>query len=173
MDRIKEMKEFLQDAEEILLQQRIDKIKLICMSEENTRREIQTIIDGMTMERTGGCIVVSCLRSSYITGSHEFGIAYYADEPFVDEEPDCVYYNLGLLFEGIEDDLQYMNKELRNKYIRIMASEKEELRRWFMDKIYMRLGVVFKPIIKDMQNKRNIDIFYGNYMGELELIGQM
>ncbi len=84
-----------------------------------------------------------------------------------------MYYNLGSLFEGIEDDLQHMNKELRNKYIRIMASEKEELRRWFMDKIYMRLGVVFKPIIEDMQNKRNIEIFYGNYMDELELIGQI
>ncbi len=168
MDRIKEMKEFIQDTEQVLLKERIDKIKIICISEENMKREIQVIIERLTMRKKGGCIVISFLRSSYITDSHEVCIAYYTDEPFVEDEPDCGYYSLHSFFEGIENDLQYMIKELRNKYIRIMSSEKEEIRRWFMDEIYTRLGIVFKAILVDMQTKEDIDVFYGNYMDELE-----
>lgn len=167
MHRINEMKEYIKETEEILLKERIDKIRLICMNEENIKRGILTIIEDLTIGKTGGCIVISFLRSSYITGSYEFCIAYYTDEPFVEEEPDCGYYSLHLLFEGIEDDLQYMIKELRNKYIRIMTFEKEEMRRWFMDEIFTGLGIVFKSILVDMQAKEDIEIFYGNYMDEL------
>lgn len=170
MDRIKEMKDFLHDTEEILVKERIDKIKMICMREENIKKEIQTIVDKLTMGKAGGCVAISFLRSSYITGSHEVCIAYYMDEPFVEENLDCEYYSLRPFFEGIEDELQYMIKELRNKYIRIMASEIEEIRKWFMDEIYTRLGSTFKMMLADMQVEEDINVFYGNYMDELELL---
>ena len=170
MDRVKEMKEFLHDTEEILLKERIDKIKIICMRKENIKKEIQTIVDRLTMGKTEGCIAISFLRSSYITGSYEVCIAFYMDEPFVEENPDCKYYSLRLFFDGVEDELQYMIKELGNKYIRITASEKEEVRRWFIDEIYTGLGIVFKMMLVDMQIKEDIDVFYGNYMDELELL---
>lgn len=168
MDRIKEMKDFLHDTEEIMVKERIDKIKIICMREENIKKEIQAIVDRLSMGKTGGCIVISFLRSSYITCSHEVCIAYYLGEPFVEENPDCEYYSLRPFFDGIEDELQYMIKELRNKYIRIMASEIEEIRRWFMDEIYTGLGIIFKSILADIQDKSDIAVFYGNYMDELE-----
>ena len=117
--------------------------------------------------------MISFLRSSYITESHEFYIAYYFDEPFVEEEPDSRYYDLGLLFEGIDNDLECMNKELGKKFIRILSSEKEEIRRWFVDNIYIGLGKSFKLLFEDIQPQRNLEVFYGSYMGELELIGKV
>ena len=170
MDRINEMEEFLQEAEEILLKERMDRIKSICMNEKDIKEEVLTIVKELAAERTEGCIVISFLRGSYVTGSHEFCIAYYEDEPFVEEEPDSRFYSLRLLFEGIEDDFIRMNKELGNKYIRIFASEKEEIRRWFMEKIYMRLGEILKLIFEGVQTDKNLDIFFGNYMGELDKV---
>lgn len=66
MDRIKEMKDFLHDTEEILVKERIDKIKMICMREENIKKEIQTIVDKLTMGKAGGCVAISFLRSSVV-----------------------------------------------------------------------------------------------------------
>lgn len=47
---------------------------------------------------------------------------------------------------------------------------KEEIRRWFLCNIYMQLGSVFKIIFKDVQSQKILDVFYGYYMGELELL---
>ena len=72
-------------------------------------------------------------------------------------------------FEGIEKIFN-ISKELENKFIRILASEKEEIRRWFLCNIYMQLSSVFKIIFKDVQSQKILDVFYGYYMGELELL---
>lgn len=136
-----------QDVDEIytdLLEKRMDKIQSVCRNEEKVKEELFEIIGELAEGKEAGSIVISFLRSSYITGSHEFYIAYYFDEPFVEEEPDSRYYSLGLLFEGIDNDLDCINKELGKKYIRIMSSEKEEIRRWFVNNIYIRLGKIFK-----------------------------
>lgn len=173
LERIKEMKNFLECTEEDLLKKRMDKIQSICRNEEKVKEELHEIIEELTEGKEAGSIVISFLRSSYITESHEFYIAYYFDEPFVEEEPDSRYYDLGLLFEGIDNDLECMNKELGKKFIRILSSEKEEIRRWFVDNIYIGLGKSFKLLFEDIQPQRNLEVFYGSYMGELELIGKV
>lgn len=165
MDRIEEMKDFLHDAEECILEERIQRMKACCKSHESIKQEIVYIIDGVIMNRQEGYVVISYLRSSYITGSHAFYIAQYADEPFVEEEPDSVYYSMGSLFEGVEEDYRRLHKLLESKYIRIMASEKEEVRRWYMDNIYSKLYEVFKLLLADTKYK---NIFYGSYMDELK-----
>ncbi len=167
MDRIGEMKEYLYDVEESMLEERISMMKACCRNHENIRQEITHVIDGVTMNRVDGCVVISYLRSSYITGSHAFYIAQYADEPFVEEEPDSVYYSMGLLFEGVEADYRSLIKLLSEKYIRIMASEKEEVRRWYMEHIYRKLYEVFKLLLADTRYK---NIFYGSYMDEVKAL---
>lgn len=167
MDRIEEMKEFLRDMEEGMLEERIHRMKAYCKSHENIRQEISYIIDGVIMNRQEGCVVISYLRSSYITGSHAFCIAQYADEPFVEEEPDSLYYSMSALFEGVEDDCQKLNKALQSKYIRIMASEKEEIRRWHMQHIYSKLYEVFKLILANTKYK---NIYYGGYMDDVQAL---
>ena len=173
MDRINEMKKFLYNIEESLRKEWISKIKRICMNDKMIKEEIVNIVKELTAGRETGCIVLSFLRSSYITGSHELYIAYYSDDPFVEEEPDNRYYGLHSFFEGIEKILQCMNKELENKYIRILASEKEEIRRWFMCNIYMQLGSAFKMIFEDIQSQESLYVFYGNYLGELDILGKI
>ncbi len=167
MDRIEEMKDFLRDTEEWMLEERINMMKAYCKSHENVRQEIAYIIDGVIMNRQEGCVVISYLRSSYITESHAFCIAQYTDEPFVEEEPDSMYYSMRALFEGIEDDYKKLNKLLGSKYIRIMASEKEEIRRWYMEHIYAKLYEVFKLILADTKYK---NIYYGGYMDEVQAL---
>lgn len=39
-----------------------------------------------------------------------------------------------------------------------------------MGKIYMRLGEVLKLLFEGVQTDKNLDIFYGNYMGELDKV---
>lgn len=168
MDRIEEMKIFLQEAEVSLLEERIKKIKSRCINNKKLKQEIMILIEGVVMERIEGCVVISYLRSSYVTGSHEFYIAYYANEPFVEEEPDSIYYGMRLLFDGVEDDLECLIKLLENKYIRIMASEKEEIRRWYIQQIYRKFYEVFKLLLTDMQKEKCGNIFYGSYMGEIK-----
>lgn len=165
MDRIEEMKDFLHDAEKGILEERIRTMKAYCQDHKNVSQEIACIIDGLIMERETGCVVIAYLRSSYITGSHAFYIAKYADEPFVEEEPDSVFYSMGSLFGGVEEDYKRLHKLLEGKYIRIMASEKEEVRRWYMEHIYCKLYEVFKLLLADTKYK---NIFYGSYMDELK-----
>ena len=167
MDRIEEMKDFLRDAEKGMLEERIRMMKAYCKSHENIRQEIVYIIDGVIMNHQDGCVVISYLRSSYITGSHAFCIAQYTDEPFVEEEPDSMYYSMRVLFEGVEDDCKKLNKLLESKYIRIMASEKEEIRRWHMEHIYSELYDVFKLMLADTKYK---EIYYGGYMDEVRAL---
>ncbi|MCX4352343.1 MAG: hypothetical protein OSJ60_11970 [Lachnospiraceae bacterium] len=173
LERIKEMKEFLENSEEDLLMKRIDKMQSVFRNEEKLKKELLETIEELAEEKENGCVVISFLRSSYITGSHDFYIACYSDEPFVEEEPDSRYYSLGLLFEGIESDMDCMNKELEKKYIRILSSEKEEIRRWHIDNIYRRLGEILQLLFEDMLPQRGLDVFYGCYMDELELIGKI
>jgi len=66
-----------------------------------------------------------------------------------------------------------MNKELEKKYIRILSSEKEEIRRWHIDNIYRRLGEIMQLLFEDMLPQRGLDVFYGCYMDEFELIGKI
>lgn len=52
----------------------------------------------------------------------------------------------------------------------LTISEVSTIRRWLMGKIYMRLGEVLKLLFEGVQTDKNLDIFYGNYMGELDKV---
>ena len=77
------------------------------------------------------------------------------------------------LLHGVEQDLENMNGKLRQKFIRIMASEQEEIRRWYMDEIYRRMGGVFRKEWGNREKEGQVDIFYGNYMDSVERVGQV
>ncbi len=48
MDRIGEMKEYLYDVEESMLEERISMMKACCRNHEKIRQEITHVIDGVT-----------------------------------------------------------------------------------------------------------------------------
>lgn len=172
--RVNDMKSYLQPEVENLLKARDKKIMDIYMNDQmNIKNNLETILQGLVLGNQEGCIVISYARSSYITQSSLFLISYYVKEPFLEEEPDCFYYDMGPFFEGMEDDWLALNHKLEEKFVRIFSSEKEEVRRWYMGQIYINCSHVFRAVIDDMKAEKNKDIFYGGYMEDLELIGRI
>ena len=84
-------------------------------------------------ENGEGRLVISWLRSSYKTESCAFYIAYYLDDPFVEEKMDSACYSMKILLDGIGEDLEFMGKKLRKKFVHVMSPETEEIRRWYME----------------------------------------
>ncbi|MDE6951980.1 MAG: hypothetical protein K2P64_13855 [Lachnospiraceae bacterium] len=171
MNRAEEMKEFLQETKESLLKKRLVIIEDFCRKKGISKvEEIQAIVQGLLWNQREGCIVISYLYSSVITGSHEFFIAIYSGAPFVEEEPDGVYYSLNFCMQEAEEDVWLMNRVLKEKFVRVLNSEKEIIRRWYILQVYGKLAVIFKLILKDIKEESGIDIYFGSYMGETELI---
>ncbi len=174
LDRLEEMKEYLGQEKEQLLMQRMEEAgRRFGDKGCGCKADLEVIIKGLAMGRAEGSVVIASLRSGYITGDGEFYVAYYADPPFVEEEPDSVCYSMKELLHGVEQDLENMNGKLRKKFIRIMASEQEEIRRWYMDEIYRRMGGVFRKEWGNREKEGQVDIFYGNYMDSVERVGQV
>lgn len=119
-------------------------------------------------------IVITWLRSSYITGSHKFRIAAYEEEPFVEEEPEHIYFSLDFFFDFVEDDMHLFLKHLQKQYIHIFKSEIEEMRRYYMEQLYKRCIHFFCNAV-DVSGQEGdsgrITVFFGEEMGELVEIG--
>jgi len=171
--RTRQMIETLEIGKEFPFDERIKKIEELFIGnrdciQDNFINSLKRLASG----REKGQLVISFLRSSYVLNSHEIYIAYYEKEPFVEEDPDCVYLSLKLLFQGIERDLKQMDQNLHKKFIRIFQGETEEIRRWYMNKIYTNLGYILSKVVNSGQKTNGIGIYYGEFMGILESIGE-
>lgn len=168
------MQEFLEDKLIFLLGRRIDKVRELYI--ENTysiRNDLEMTLKELAADKKKGSLVISFLRSSYISGSHEFYIAYYEGEPFVEEEPDCIYFSMKNAFSGIEKDWHEMDEDLYHNYIRVFAGEKEEIHRWYMERIYIALESIMRMVIEKMQKSKGVNVYYGGYMEEVKIIGSI
>ena len=173
-NRLAEMKEFLREDVESLRRERRKKMDAIYAgSGQGIKNDLEAVLKGFAVENEEGRLIISSLRSSYITGSFDFYIAFYADEPFVEEEPDSVCCSMKFLLEGIGEDLECMEKKLRKQFIRVMSSEVEEIRRWYMEEIYGEFEGIFRRLLEDMKEERHVDVFFGSYMDRLEAIGRV
>lgn len=171
MERLQQMKDLLKETEEMLLEQRIKKMNLLCHNNQNNvKTNCICALSGLALEREDVKIVISYLRSSYITESHKFFIACYVDEPFMEEEPDCIFLDLQCLFIDVDEDLRIMNKELEGQLVQIFSSFKEEIRRWYMQHLYEKMENIFKRIIEEAEETKNKQIYFGGYMEELSLL---
>ena len=111
------------------------------------------------------------MRSSYIANSHEFYIAFYEEEPFVEEEPDCIYFRMKEVFDGLEEDWRELDEALHQHFIRIISGEKAEIHRWYTERIYQALDRIMKETVENMGKDKGISVYYGGYMEELKAIG--
>lgn len=171
MDRIEQMKDFLKEMIEEILEKRI---QFIAAAYEKDEKEKQKLIEALKefMKGKKGFLYISYLRSSYIIENNQFQISFFQEKAFVEEDPESIYYNLKLPLKDIEGDIDYLNVQLRKQYIRISLGELEEIRRSYMEKLYQGLGEIFNLILKT-NAKDNIPIYFGEYMGETIQIGEL
>lgn len=173
MDRIDQMKEILAEKKNLLVNNRINKMEKAYLDNIcNIKVDLEKALRKLTLGKEGGRLVISFLRSSYIVNSHEFYIAYYKGDAFVEEEPECIYFSMQPLFSGIEEDLKEITDELHGKFIRVLSAEKEEACRWYMEHIYSQFIYVMETAVNCMEIKSGIDIYYGGYMDRVNLLGK-
>lgn len=111
LERVDAMREYLQEAPEdvrldVIVERRLGTIRT------EFAKAVETPVRKLVGGKTGGMVVIAYLRSSIVTGSHVFCIAYYKGEPFVEEEPERVYLDLRGVFKDAEADCMEMNRIL-------------------------------------------------------------
>lgn len=116
-------------------------------------------------------LVISCLNSSIITGKNAYQIAWYNEEIYVDPYPPCTYYAPEFLFYEIQRDIEEIKRFLNQNFIRVMDYEMEEVRRKYMKNVYF-LGKDFMVSLIRENGKQNIKIWFGEYMKDVECIGE-
>lgn len=134
-------------------------------------KAVEEPVRNLLEQKTDGAVVVSYLRSSIVTGSHEFYIAYYNGKPFVEEEPEGMYLGLRHIFVDAETDCMEIIRILGKRFVRLLDSEKEELRRWYLNLLYERLGMVAEPQAGEDHAVVQIPVLYGGYMEKLHPMG--
>lgn len=168
------MQELLEDKLIFLISRRMDKIRTLYIENTfNIRNDLEIALKKLAADKTDGSLVISFLRSSYILNSYEFYIACYEGEPFVEEEPDCTYFSMKSTFSGIEEDFHEMDEELHQNFIRVFAGEKEEIHRWYMERIYIALESIMQMAVEKMQKSKGVNVYYGGYMEEVKIIGSI
>lgn len=174
MDRVDQMKEILAEKKNLLINNRINKMEKAYLDNIcNIKVDLEKALRKLAPSQEGGRLAISFLRNSYIVNNHEFYIAYYKGDAFVEEEPECIYFSMQPLFSGIEEDLKEITDELHGKFIRVLPAEKEEICRWYMGHIYSQFIYVVETAINCMEIKTGIVIYYGGYMDNLETIGKI
>ena len=80
------MKDFLSEKINGLKRERLKEIREKFESNVgNVRKQFESVLGAITSEAEQEIIVISYLRASYITETHEFYVGVYKGEPFVEE----------------------------------------------------------------------------------------
>ena len=181
MDRVTEMLDYLKDEmEEGLARFKQELSQQELFDEAQVREALEVmkaeIEAGEKAENT--FVVITYLRSSYITESHQFKIALYEDEPFVEEAIMDRFVDLTQLYkqeERIPELIDKLTRKIRLKFIRVVPYEIEEVRRFYMESLYKNSSFFFKNIVNEMGtgesgSVKNI-VYFGEEMGKIEEIG--
>ena len=112
MNRIGEMKAYLETEKEAFLQKRLSEMAQACnKSCGESGKDLCCVMERLA-QREGGVFGISFLRSSYITGKHVFYVAHYLDDPFVEEAPEAVCLSMAGLFDKAEADSAVLAEKL-------------------------------------------------------------
>lgn len=171
MERLDQMTGLLADElEKVLLKRQNQLIDMALAHKQQLLEAIAKLTSGQQQEKSL-MLVITWLRSSFVTGTHDFRIAVYEEEPFINEHPDEMVYSLKDIFDFEKEDIAKFMSILQGKIFHITKSEIEELRRYYMELLYKSCKMVFEMMVPERETDEKMQIFYGEEMGELELIG--
>lgn len=174
LERLDVMKDFLLEEISCLKEKRLRNItKQFLDNEKNLKDNLQNALKELALEEEEGVLTISYLRSGYITNNYEFHIAFYKGEPFVEEEPNCVYFSMKPLFQTMEEDFKEIDRRLEKDFLRPIAAEKEEVHRWYVWQVYNGFGAVLKPFFNNMEKEQRKKVYFGGFMDQLEIVGKI
>ena len=170
LERLEKIKEVFMEKKEVLFMKRLETIENL-LRQEKKNGKWKKAIGSFLLQKEEGYLVLSFLRSSYLTKSHKFLLAFYREEPFLEEEPDRMILDLYYFFAPASADLQKLKKEMEKQLPHIFAAEQEEICRWYMEELYQRFGEVLFSIVE--KQEEGIEVYYGGFMEELDWIGRI
>ena len=171
MERIPKMLDFI-EAE---IKNAVDKRKQTWkyLDTGKVKLKIQNFIKKQG-EEIHGDLFLTYLKSSYILGSHEFKVAIYKNAPFIELYPPYDYINMTPLFVDIKADMDILITKLGLQFIRILPSEIEEIRRYYVEWLYNESSILFKQVFSNLQSDIELPaVFFGAELGEVKLIEEM
>jgi len=134
--------------------------------------DLQTLFEKMNQRDKN--VVLTYLKSSYVTKSHRFKLAVYEGAPFVELYPSTYNLNMSVLFQDIEADLDRLHRKLRQQFFRMMASEEEEIRRYYMELLYLESATFFKQLFLEFPKDIPLPpIYFGAELGEVRLLEEL
>ena len=168
MERIPKMLNYLND--DLTKELQNWKQQLSNLKAEKTKATIEQFKDQAETEET--CIVITYLRSSYITKKHQFKIALYEKAPFTKETTMYQYMNLSALYKQVPAQMENFTKKLQTKYSSVLNSEIEEIRRAYMELLYQNTNQFFENVLaKIPKTKPTIKVYFGEELDEVKEIG--
>lgn len=172
MEQLEEMKASIVPEIELQLEKRIAWIAALYDREQERFIKILAVLLSDLELATEGSLVITYLRSSYITQSHRFKIAFYPEVPFVKEDPDFTVFDFTPFLEGVEEDTESLKHALQKRIVNIFSCYQEEISRYYMGRLYQKSICLFQQLIRDIKSEGNtISVFFGDEMGEIECIG--
>ncbi len=166
MERFDCMKEAIKQVLDQTVERRISALVEEYEKTDSARKRFRNLVEELAVQKEGN-LCISYLRSSYITGSGLFQIAFYVEEPFIEAPTAWVFDDMGISQDKIVEDLKYLNEYLKERFIRISPGEVEEIRRSYMEALYQGCGVIF-ALLAQGWGREGVSVYFGEYMGDLE-----
>lgn len=175
MNRFQEIKNESEAYMTELLEQKKEKIRKSYSSNERawkfTFRAVLKECIKQKREDTNQ-LLITFLRSSILTGSNAFVLAWYDEALYVDPFAPCMDYVPSFLYEGIKEDEEKLKAFLRKKFVQLMEYETEEIRREYRIRLGLAAKEFFALLLPD-QEGGNINVWFGEYMKHAEIIGRI
>lgn len=168
MERISDMLDYLKDD----IQQRLTvwEQELLVVDHMQIKKILEIFKAKIETEET--CMVITYLRSSYITHTHQFKIALYENEPFMSGAIAHRFIDLTPLYKGLPDSIDAFIMKIKSQFIRVLPYEVEEIRRFYIDYLYQNSCFFFKSIVSEIaNNEASHDVYFGEEIGKVEHIG--
>ena len=115
-------------------------------------------------------MVISYLHSSIATRSYEYEFSLCNELLYVDRNRISAYWYPEFLYPYTRDQEEFLQRELQKKFIRVRKYETEILRRELFSSYWDIAKGYFEELTADIKKKENLQIYYGEHMGELEAL---